>query len=138
MANTGRTQIGKIARWKLMEARLRERLAELPALAADHAELQRIIAEAEELESKFLLHRAGWQEAHVKRVAIATAGETLRSRMALALQYQLGPKNKQLVEFGLRPRPGRPAKKGTPEEPGTKTAETPEPAEGGQAPQETA
>jgi hypothetical protein len=144
MANKGRTQIGKIARWKLLEARLRERLAELPALAADHDELQRTIVEAEELEATFQFHRGAWQEAHAKRTAIATAGETLRSRIALALQYQLGPKSKQLVEFGLRPRPGRPSqKKDTPEEPaGGTPGPAPEPAkhaaEGGEAPPEAA
>ena len=147
MANKGRTQIGKIARWKLLEARLRERLSEIPALTADHAELQRTIAEAEELEAKFQLHRGAWMDANARRTEIATAGETLRSRIALALQYQLGPKSKQLVEFGLRPRAGRPSqKKGTPEEPaggdpgpapaGSKPAAPPEPEKGGEAPPE--
>lgn len=111
MANTGRTQIQKIARWQLLENRLGERLAEVPALAEDHAELQRIIAEALALEAKSELHRAGAQEVTVKRGEIAKTGETLRSQIVLALQYRFGPRNKQLMEFGVRPRAGGTRKK---------------------------
>jgi len=118
MANKGRTQIEKIARWKVLESRLGERLAEVPALAEDHAELQRLIAEAEALEAKAELHRAAAQEATVKRNEIAVAGEVLRSRMVLVLQYRLGSTNKQLLEFGVRPRVGRKKKGAAPPAPG--------------------
>ncbi|HYH46159.1 MAG TPA: hypothetical protein VEG34_10775 [Thermoanaerobaculia bacterium] len=38
--------------------------------------------------------------------------------MVLALQYQLGPTNKQLLELGIRPRSGRKKKSAAPPAPG--------------------
>jgi septal ring factor EnvC (AmiA/AmiB activator) len=119
MANKGRTQIEKIARWKVLESRLGERLAEVPALAENLDELRRLIAEAEALEAKAELHRAAAQDATVKRNEVAAAGEILRSHMVLALQYRFGATNKQLLEFGVRPRVGRKKKGAAPPAPGS-------------------
>jgi hypothetical protein len=106
MANKGRTQIEKIARWKVLEARLGERLAEIPTLTESLAELRGLIAEAEALEAEVQLHRSAAQVATEKRTAIASAGEVLRAHMVLALQYQFGATDKQLLQFGVRPRTG--------------------------------
>jgi hypothetical protein len=119
MANKGRTQIEKIARWKVLESRLGERLAEIPSLTESLAELRGLITEAEALEAEVELHRAAAQVATVKRTAIASAGEILRSHMVLALQFRFGATDKQLLEFGIRPRAGGKKKAAAPKAPGS-------------------
>jgi len=102
----------KTTRWRLLANRLSERLKEMPHLEEGHARLVELIAEAEALQARFELHRAGWREAAKRSEEITREGDELRSRLAGALHYQLGPKNMQLVEFGFKPRikTGRPRK----------------------------
>lgn len=113
MAATGQSKTDKIARWKLLEARLQQLVGEQPHLGEAHAELQRLIAEAEALASQHQIHRAALRETAKKRNAVAKAGDALRFRFLGALNFALGPENTQLLEYGLKPRlpaGGRPAK----------------------------
>ncbi len=112
MAAQSQSQVAKIARWKLLETRLGERIAEMPHLAEAHQELQQTIAEAEALESKYKVQRVTWREVNKRRSELADIGETLRTRLNGALLFELGPKNQQLEEYGLKPRnTGRPRRK---------------------------
>lgn len=118
MAAQSQSQVAKIARWKLLETRLGERIAEMPHLAEAHAELQQTIAEAEALESKYKVQRVTWREVNKRRSELAEIGETLRTRLNGALLFELGPKNQQLEEYGLKPRnTGRPRRGKEPEAP---------------------
>jgi hypothetical protein len=112
MAAKGQSKTAKIARWKLLEVRLRTLVTEQPHLAEAHAELQGLITEAETLESQFEIHRAAFRDTSSKRDVIAKAGDALRFRLSGALTFALGPENKLLLEYGLNPRRpgGRPAK----------------------------
>lgn len=112
MATQSQSQVAKIARWKLLETRLGERIAEMPHLAEAHLELQQTIAEAEALESRYKVQRVTWREVNKRRRELAEIGETLRTRLNGALLFELGPKNQQLEEYGLKPRiTGRPRRK---------------------------
>jgi hypothetical protein len=89
---------------ELLEGRLRDQLANQPHLAEAHAELQRLIGEAEELEVVFERSRGAFADASARRKSVMQAGEELRARLGGALYFELGPKNKTLQEFGLKPR----------------------------------
>jgi hypothetical protein len=125
MAATGQSKTAKIARWKLLETRLRPLVGEQPHLAEAHAELQRLITEAEALESELEIRRAAFREIHKKRNAVAKAGDALRFRFLGALNFAIGPENTQLLEYGLKPRQpggGRSSKPEAAKEPAPKAA----------------
>lgn len=116
MAAQSQSQVAKIARWKLLEARLRERLAEMPHLTEAHGELHEIITEAEALESQYKVQRVTWRKVNERRRELAENGEILRTRLSGALLFELGPKNQQIEEFGFKLRvTGRPRRKDEPE-----------------------
>jgi type IV secretory pathway VirB10-like protein len=121
MAVQSQSQVAKIARWKLLEARLRERLAEMPHLTEAHGELHGIITEAEALESQYKVQRVTWRKVNERRRELAELGETMRTRLSGALLFELGPKNQQIEEFGFKLRvTGRPRRKEEPEPEPTK------------------
>jgi hypothetical protein len=130
MAAQGTSHASKISRWKLLEGRLRDQLPAQPHLTEAHAELQRLIGEAEELELLFETSKGAHSAASARRKAVIQAGEELRARLAGALHFTLGPKSKTLQEFGLKPRqPGGRRKLrppgGTPPEPEAPKPEAP-------------
>lgn len=105
---------------------LRPYLAELPHAAADHAELEAVLARIKTSFSE--------QEVHTRRIAQLIAGrkadlqaaQDLRSRITALLQGRFGPTSERLLEFGIKPRKrrGRPKPKETaplPEPPTTIT-----------------
>lgn len=116
MAPISRSLSAKITLWKLLDNRIAERLAEMPHVQEAHARLRQLVAEAETVQARFELHRAGWREASIRNEQIERECEELRIRLTGALHFQLGPKSVQLIEFGLKPRllTGRPKK--SPEE----------------------
>jgi hypothetical protein len=122
MAAQGTSHASKISRWKLLEGRLRDQIPTQPHLTEAHAELQRLIGEAEELELLFEKSKGAFNDASARRKAVIQAGEELRARLAGALYFKLGPKSKTLQEFGLKPR--RPGGRRKARQPGE---ETPEP-----------
>ncbi len=130
MAATGQSKTAKIARWKLLEVRLRTLVVEQPHLAEAHVDLQRLITEAEALESELEIHRAAFRETIKRRATIAKAGDAIRFRFLGALNFALGPENTQLMEYGLKPRRpagGRPSKAPAPPAPEPLTAAAPPP-----------
>jgi len=111
MAAQGQSLFERIARWELIDRTLAPLIADLPHLKEAHAELQRMIAEAKQLEDQFEQRRSEWRDASAKRVALLKQGDELRGRLAAALQFEHGFKSIKLMEFGLKPRRTRgPAK----------------------------
>lgn len=94
---------------------LRPYLAEMPHAAADHAELEAVLAKVRTSFAE--------QEVHTRRIAQLIAGrkadmqtaQDLRSRIVATLQGRFGPTSERLLEFGVRPRRrrGRPKPKAT-------------------------
>jgi hypothetical protein len=134
MAAQGHSLFERIARWELIDRTLAPLIENLPHLKEAHAELQRIIAEAKQLEDRFEQRRSEWRDASVRRVDLLKRGDELRGRLAAALQFEHGFKSVKLMEFGLKPRRtrGRAKPKENPPEvkppPTTTPTEPPTPA----------
>ncbi len=91
--------------WKQMLSESRTLLAELPELADLHAELARLLAEAQKQSDR--VKKLGAQRrvaARLCKEAVA-AGTEVRLRLRGGLVHRFGPKNEQLIAFGLKPRP---------------------------------
>lgn len=104
MAAQGKSLFERIARWELIDRALAPLIADLPHLKEAHAELQRVIAEAKQLEDQFEQRRSEWRDASVKRTVLLKQGDELRARLAAALQFEHGFTSVKLMEFGLKPR----------------------------------
>jgi hypothetical protein len=104
MAAQGKSLAARISRWELMEKRLVPLIQEMPHLAATHAELQRMITQAKELEVVFEQRRAEWLEVSERRKTLFDEGDDLRQRLAAALKFHHGFKSQRLAEFGVKPR----------------------------------
>jgi len=91
--------------WKLMLSESRRLLAELPELADLHAELERLLAEAQKQSDRVKKLSAQRRiAARLCKEAMA-AGTEVRLRLRGGLVHRFGPKSEQLIAFGLKPRP---------------------------------
>jgi hypothetical protein len=107
MATKGSSIPERIARWKVISAGLRPLLTDMPHLAALHADLERIIAQAEELDVRAEALKAESREVNNSREALARSGDNLRGRLGASLQTAYGFQSEKLIEFGLKPRKAR-------------------------------
>ncbi|HTG31330.1 MAG TPA: hypothetical protein VLB76_00265 [Thermoanaerobaculia bacterium] len=107
MATKGSSIPERIARWKVISAGLRPLLTDMPHLAALHAELERIITQAEELDVRAEALKAESREVNNNREAVARSGDNLRGRLGASLQTAYGFQSEKLIEFGLKPRKAR-------------------------------
>jgi hypothetical protein len=107
MATKGSSIPERIARWKVISAGLRPLLTDMPHLAALHADLERIITQAEDLDVRAEALKAESREVNNNREALARSGDDLRGRLGAALQTTYGFKSEKLIEFGLKPRKAR-------------------------------
>lgn len=104
MPSDGRTFTETHGRWKVLATNLQSQLESLPVLVPRHAELTRMVTEAEELEVRQSLLKADLQEVNRRRRELAKAGEDLRNRIGAILRAEHGFTSERLVEFGLKPR----------------------------------
>ena len=118
MAAKGQSSAEKFSRWGITASNLREHLEEMPHVAADLTEMDRLIAEARALESQQESIRGQAREVTAQLQDLAKNGEKLRSRLRAHLQARFGPTSESLLKFGFRPR-RTPRRK-----PGTETPET--------------
>ena len=122
MAAKGQSSAEKFSRWGITASNLREHLEEMPHVAADLAEMDRLIAEARGLESQQEAIRGQAREVTAQLNELAKNGEKLRSRLRSHLQARFGPTSESLLKFGFRPRRTPRRKLGTDEpeaKPGT-------------------
>ena len=104
MAAKGQSSAEKFSRWGITASNLREHLEEMPHVAADLAEMDRLIAEARALESQQEAIRGQAREVTAQLNELAKNGEKLRSRLRSHLQARFGPTSEALLKFGFRPR----------------------------------
>ncbi len=107
MATKGSSIPERIARWKVISAGLRPLLTDMPHLAVLHAELERIITQAEELDVRAEALKAESREVNSNRETVVRAGDNLRGRLGASLQTAYGFQSEKLIEFGLKPRKAR-------------------------------
>jgi hypothetical protein len=129
----------KIGRWKVMATNLQSQLDKLPQLAGRHADLVKITADAETLETRQAQLKADSQDVNHQRRDILKAGEDLRNRIGAILMAENGFTSERLLEFGLKPKRTRGRNKPTTPKPATKASEPPAaPAPAETAPPSTA
>jgi hypothetical protein len=129
MATKGSTIPERIARWKVISAGLKPLLTNMPHLADLHGELEKVIAQSEDLDARAEALKAESRTVNASREALAKSGDDLRSRLGASLQTAYGFKSEKLIEFGLKPRKarGRDKQPRVKKSPGTTPATTPPP-----------
>ena len=118
MAAKGQSLAEKFSRWGVTASNLKEHLEEMPHVAADLGEMDRMVSEARTLESQQEAIRGQAREISSQLKELAKEGEKLRARLRSHLQAKFGPTSEALRKFGFAPRriPRR-----------TRVTETPEP-----------
>jgi DNA anti-recombination protein RmuC len=118
MAAKGQSLAEKFSRWGVTASNVREHLEEMPHVASDLGEMERMVSEARALESQQEGIRGQAREISNRLQELAKEGEKLRSRLRSHLQAKFGPTSENLRKFGFSPRR-------TPRR--TRVTETPEP-----------
>lgn len=103
MAAKGHSFAEKFSRWGVALATLKERLEEMPHVAADLAEMERLLTEARTLEVRLEDTRGQAREINARFKEITREGERLRSRLRSHLQAKFGATSESLLKFGFRP-----------------------------------
>lgn len=103
MATNGSTIPEKIARWKVITTGLKPLLADMPHLADLHGQLEKIILQSEELDSRSEALKAESREVNKNRAGLAKTGDDLRKRLGASLKTSFGFASEKLIEFGIRP-----------------------------------
>lgn len=103
MAAKGHSFAEKFSRWDLALTTLKEHLEEMPHIAPDLEELERLLTEARALEVRQEDMRGQARETNVRIRELTREGERLRSRLRLHLQAKYGATSASLVKFGFRP-----------------------------------
>lgn len=103
MAAKGQLSAEKFSRWGITASNLREHLEEMPHVAADLAEMDRLIAEAQALESQQEAIRGTAREVTAQLKELAKNGEKLRSRLRAADQDCIGTEDRRLPRLKRQP-----------------------------------
>jgi len=104
MASNGKATTEVHGRWKVMAVNLQPQLEKLPQLAGRYAELVKLTADADVLETRQAQLTADLQEVNHQRRDLLKTGEDLRNRIGAALKAEHGFTSERLLEFGLKPR----------------------------------
>lgn len=125
MAARGHSHAEKFSRWGVSVTNLKESLDEMPHIAPDLTEMERMLTEARGLESRLEDLRGQSRVLNAQLRELVKTGERLRARLGANLQAKFGFTSESLVKFGFRPRRinrRRPAAEKPPE--GAKSAST--------------
>jgi hypothetical protein len=101
-----------ISDWELLNTALQSHLTDMPYLKDMVTELQGLITEAKDMDTKQQNLRGSLQETVRQRKILEKQGGSLHLRVGSMLKGNLGFDNQTLLGFGLKPR--RPRRKKTP------------------------
>lgn len=104
MAAKGHSYAEKFSRWGVAVTNVKENLDEMPHVAPDLAEMERLLTEARSLESRLEDLRGQGRVLSAQLREVVKTGEKLRSRLGANLQAKFGFTSESLVKFGFRPR----------------------------------
>jgi hypothetical protein len=93
-----------IRKWEILNNALKQQLPDMPHLTQDQADFEALITEAKGLDDQQKLLRGKLQDTTKQRRAAQLKGVDLNERLAAQLKGHLGPRNQNLVGFGLRAR----------------------------------
>lgn len=102
MAARGHSFAEKFSRWGVSLATLKEHVEEMPHIAADLAEMERLLNEARGVEARQEEMRGQAREMNVRLREITRDGERLRARLRAHLQARYGTTSEAVVKFGFR------------------------------------
>lgn len=95
----------KVIGWQLLADALSAELGARPYLQTLHDDLLSVIEDARTLQAYQETTRALLLDTVRQRQAVELRGDGIRSRLASFLRGELGPKNLQLVRYGVPPLP---------------------------------
>lgn len=105
----------KVIAWQLLADTISPELTTKPHLQGLYNELVDVIEEARSIQVNQETARAELMDTVRKRQVLELKGDGIRSRLSSFLRGELGPKNRQLVRYGVpplagprRPEPGEP------------------------------
>jgi hypothetical protein len=118
----------KIGGWTLLTENLKPQLPNMPDLAAQHADLEKTIADAQALANEQEDLRGKLKKTIQQRQALEKQGEDLRQRLSAALQSKLGFADAGLMTNGVVPKKKRVRSKKTVTQPAQPATATTTPA----------
>lgn len=98
------TYLDRLNRWAVLSTNLKNRLGELPHLAAKQSEFEALVAEGLRLVAQQKQRTGEASELVDRRKALMLRGGHLRELLVAALRENFGPSSPRLVEFEIRPR----------------------------------
>lgn len=120
MAAKGSARSAKLSRWSTTIDNLRENLEQFPHISGDLAEMEKMLTQGRELESRLEALRGQSQEMVAELRVLTNQGERMRARLGAHLKAKYGFTSESLVRYGFRPlriNRRRPAVVKPPEEP---------------------
>ena len=103
MAAKGSARSAKLSRWGTTIDNLRENLEQFPHISGDLAEMEKMLTQGRELESRLDALRGQAQEVGAELRALTDQGEKLRARLGAHLRAKYGFTSESLVRYGFRP-----------------------------------
>jgi hypothetical protein len=113
--------------WRTLANNLRDALPDMPHLAAEHAEFERLVARVESSLAEQNILQGRISVLIRGRVVDLEQGRELRSRLTAQLQGRFGSKSEALRQFGIKPRKRSKTRKQIEGEPQVPEPEKPEP-----------
>lgn len=104
MAAKGSARSAKLSRWSTTIDNLRVNLDQFPHISGDLAEMEKMLTQGRELESRLEALRGQAQEVGAELRALTDQGEKLRARLGAHLNAKYGFTSEALVRYGFRPK----------------------------------
>ncbi|HYO12628.1 MAG TPA: hypothetical protein VE685_05495 [Thermoanaerobaculia bacterium] len=82
---------------------LRENLEQFPHITPDLEEMEKMLSQGRELESRIDALRGQWREVAAELRLLTAEGEKLRARLGAHLKAKYGFTSETLVRYGFRP-----------------------------------
>lgn len=103
MAAKGSARSAKLSRWGTTIDNLRANLEQFPHISGEITEMEKMLIQGRELESRLDALRGQAQEVGAELRSLTDQGEKLRSRLGAHLKAKYGFTSESLVRYGFRP-----------------------------------
>lgn len=93
----------RIEAWTILQSNLKPQVEEVPHLASELANLERLLLEGKTLEEARTEHLRAIGARSRERKMVILEGDALFKRLTLALRAQYGPQSEKLFKYGVTP-----------------------------------
>lgn len=97
------TYSGKLGDWRRLLESLKTNTADLAYLETPRTELEGLLAQAIEINTKQAIHRAAKQDLSKQLRTLVTEGDRLATLLRGAIKQRYGIRSEKLAEFNLQP-----------------------------------